>query len=411
MALIDLSDWLGEFSGENVVWYVKRLSANDTLANGSHQYGPYIPKEFLFKIFPNLYQPGQRCPDVYFDLYIDSHAYHRKVRAIWYNNKLHENPESGRNETRITQLGGKSSALLDPENTGTLAVFAFVLDDEGVAICCHVWVCEHETEVELVEGRIGPVDPGKWVIWPPTQPDVPALFGGERPSPPCWLEPAAMPPNWLTSFPTGQEIIHKTVEMRPCDGIDPDKRLMVRRVCEFEIFRSIEEAQELPVILRGFESVGEFIMRAQSILQRRKVRSGRSLELHAREIFLEENLPENEAFSHQPESELGKKPDFLFPSEAAYKDASFPEARLRMLAVKTTCKDRWRQILNEANRIPRKHLLTLQEGVSEAQFREMQNAGVSLVVPSPIISKFPKSVRPHLQSLESFIGDVRLLSL
>lgn len=80
-----------------------------------------------------------------------------------------------------------------------------------------------------------------------------------------------------------------------------------------------------------------------------------------------------------------------------------------MLAVKTTCRDRWRQILNEADRIPAKHLLTLQEGVSEGQFREMTGAGVQLVVPAKLIDAFPKSVRPHLQTLESFIGDVRLL--
>lgn len=78
--------------------------------------------------------------------------------------------------------------------------------------------------------------------------------------------------------------------------------------------------------------------------------------------------------------------------------------------MKTTCKDRWRQILNEADRIPVKHLLTLQEGVSEGQFREMTEAGVQLVVPVPLVSSFPKSVQPHLQSLESFIGDVRLLA-
>ena len=80
-----------------------------------------------------------------------------------------------------------------------------------------------------------------------------------------------------------------------------------------------------------------------------------------------------------------------------------------MLAVKTTCRDRWRQILNEADRIPAKHLLTLQEGISESQFNEMRGAGVQLVIPAALIDKFPKSVQPHLQTLESFIGDVRLL--
>lgn len=55
-----------------------------------------------------------------------------------------------------------------------------------------------------------------------------------------------------------------------------------------------------------------------------------------------------------------------------------------MLAVKTTCKDRWRQALNEANKINKIYLFTLQEGVSVAQFNEMRAEGVTLVVPSPL---------------------------
>jgi EcoRII C terminal len=66
-------------------------------------------------------------------------------------------------------------------------------------------------------------------------------------------------------------------------------------------------------------------------------------------------------------------------------------------------------VINEANRIPVKHLLTLQEGVSEGQFREMREAGVMLVVPTSLHSSYPDAVKPHLISLESFIGDVRLL--
>ena len=80
-----------------------------------------------------------------------------------------------------------------------------------------------------------------------------------------------------------------------------------------------------------------------------------------------------------------------------------------MLAVKTTCKDRWRQILNEADRIRIKHLLTLQEGVSQNQFAEMEAAGVQLVVPEGIRNSYPEGVRQRLQSLESFIADIRLL--
>lgn len=49
-----------------------------------------------------------------------------------------------------------------------------------------------------------------------------------------------------------------------------------------------------------------------------------------------------------------------------------------MLAVKTTCKDRWRQILNEADKIHQVHLFTLQEGVSLAQYREMRGVGCQI---------------------------------
>lgn len=147
-------------------------------------------------------------------------------------------------------------------------------------------------------------------------------------------------------------------------------------------------------------------MLAQPILQRRKSRSGRSLELHTRRIFIEEGLEEGRQFSWQAESEAGHRPDFLFPSAEAYKNQNFPAERLRMLAVKTTCRDRWRQILNEAARIERKNLLTLQEGVSESQFREMTEAGVQLVVPKPLAAKFPASVRPRLLTLDRFVGQV-----
>lgn len=407
----DLVEWLDEYGGSGFVWYVKRLSGNDTLANGSNQAGPYIPREVAFGFFPMLNQPAVKNPDVWLDLYVDSHPDHQQVRAVWYNNKLHGNPKNGRNETRLTNFGGQASALLDPESTGALTVFAFRKTDPAEVADCHVWVCRHETEEDLVEDRVGPVEPGKWLLWPPAQGGLLGLLQAPPVRASCWLADDEIPAAWRIKFPSGADIIRKAVELRADASLDPDKRLMRRRECEFEIFRSVEQAIELPHIMAGFTNIDSFIARAQTILQRRKARSGHSLELHAREIFLEERLVEGTHFAHQPVSEDGKTPDFLFPSVASYRDPSFPADRLRMLAVKTTCRDRWRQILNEADRIPAKHLLTLQEGVSETQFREMTNAGVQLVVPAGLTETFPKDVRPHLQTLESFIGDVRLLPI
>lgn len=403
MALSDFSNWLDEFADPSFIWYVKRLSGNDTLANNSNQAGPYIPKEFLLSIFPALNRQEIKNPDTWFDLRVDSHPDHRKVRAIWYNNKFHGNPTRGRNEARLTNFGGISSALLDPENTGAIAIFVFEISQQVSAEACYVWVCQNIPEEDLLEDRIGPIDPGQGKVWTAEESKYNAPKKISRLS--CWLELNEIPPAWLLKFPTGAEIIEKTIELRPGNDMDTDTRLVKRRDCEYEIFRSVEEAIELPNIEKGFNGIDEFVARAQTILQRRKSRSGRSLELHARKIFIEEGMKEDLDFSHQPESEPGKKPDFLFPSAAAYKDMSFPDAGLRMLAAKTTCKDRWRQIINEADRIPIKHLLTLQEGVSEMQFREMSEAGVKLVVPASLVSRFPKVVQPELKTFGSFLKE------
>ncbi len=108
----------------------------------------------------------------------------------------------------------------------------------------------------------------------------------------------------------------------------------------------------------------------------------------------------------RPSQKGNKKPDFLFPSAGAYHDTEFPVENLRMLAVKTTCKDRWRQILNEADKIHQVHLFTLQEGVSLAQYREMRESGVRLVVPSSLHKKYPEAVRAELMTLGAFIAEL-----
>ncbi len=400
MALADLADWLDSQSRKESLWFAKRLAANDTLANRANQAGPYIPKNILFTILPELNRPDENNPDVRFVMNIDSHGERRGIRAVWYNNK-------SRNEARITGFGGRSSPFLDPDNTGSLVLLVFPIVTDSFIPVCHAWVCRNSAEEDLVEDLIGPVEPGKGFLWAPEIPvgrDLVVPPSRERSR--CWLLENEIPQEWFRKFPSGAEIIRKTLEFRPLSGEIPDKRLLERRECEYEIFQSVEEAVELPFIRRGFSSVNEFVDRAQSILQRRKSRSGRSLELHLREIFLEDGLSEGKDFSCQAESEPGKKPDFIFPSVEAYRNPVFPSEKLRMLAAKTTCKDRWRQILNEADRIPTKHLLTLQEGVSENQFREMSESGVKLVVPGELHKSYPVSIRSQLLSLERFIGDV-----
>ena len=81
--------------------------------------------------------------------------------------------------------------------------------------------------------------------------------------------------------------------------------------------------------------------------------------------------------------------------------------KLHMLASKTCCKDRWRQVISEADRIKPKHLFTLQEGVSSNQLNEMYQNGIVLVVPQPIMSSFPADYRDKIMNLTGFVEYIR----
>ncbi len=105
--------------------------------------------------------------------------------------------------------------------------------------------------------------------------------------------------------------------------------------------------------------------------------------------------------------EAERRPDFIFPSKEAYHDTGFPADRLMFLGAKTTCKDRWRQILNEASRISCKYLFTLQQGVSLSQLEEMHEENVVLVVPKMYHQAFPGTSFEVLISLEEFIARVK----
>ena len=396
----ELTNWIEQVSGAQWYWYVKYLSGNDTLANGSHQAGPYIPRAIISDLFPSLSEGKEENPRAEFGALIDSHGTEVWLTAIWYNNRLRGGT---RNECRITNWGGASSPLLDPDATGSLCVLAFHKPDGRDVDVAHIWLCRSLAETEAIIDRVGPVEPGRGVVHNDSGLQLGIQVG--PPDRPCRLAVDEIEADWLLEFPDALRIVQMAVgRLSSTRNQSPDVRLLRRRDCEYEIFLSIEEAIVLPRLKQGFDKVDTFVDFANAVTNRRKARSGKSLELHAREVFREEKL----AHSHGQTSEAQKRPDFLFPSAEAYRNGSYPTAKLRMLAAKTTCKDRWRQILNEADRIQCKHLLTLQEGISPNQFAEMKNAGVVLVVPARLHESYHRDIRPELISLETFIEETRV---
>jgi hypothetical protein len=396
----DLADWLAKVSGPDWLWYAKYLSANDTYAKKNvHQGGPHLGKALFAEAFPVLSSRTvmEENPDLTLPTTIDSHGESLDLRLVWYNSKRLTGEKNGRDEARLTRWGRTDSPLVEPDATGSLVVFAFRVSPGADADALRIWRCRTPSEEDYLLDRMPEVEPGSGRIVSPNGAWTSAASTGN-----CALRDDEIPEAWKAAFPTGEALVEWAAQRRAERG-DADRRLVGRRRCEEQVFYSVERYHAMPRINRGFTSVEAFVEFAGSLTNRRKSRSGRSLELQARLIFREESI----AFAWQARTEQKKSPDFIFPSQAAYHDSGFPSESLRMLATKTTCKDRWRQILNEADRIPTKHLLTLQEGVSDAQFREMQRAGVQLVVPEPVMTSYPDEVRPHLVTLERFLAELR----
>ena len=74
-----------------------------------------------------------------------------------------------------------------------------------------------------------------------------------------------------------------------------------------------------------------------------------------------------------------------------------------MLGVKSTCKDRWRQVISEADRIKEKHLLTFEAAISTNQTHEMEYNHLQLVVPQDIHKTYSDTQQKWLMNITDFI--------
>ncbi|BDS05554.1 type II restriction endonuclease [Oceaniferula spumae] len=390
------TEYLEILNTEGYKWIAKRLSGNDTGLTGGHQAGVYFPRMFFEKFIPEVNTTECHNPRVNFPCYMPQCDIKTDLRAIYYNSKHF--PEKGLkkkyDEFRLTGWGGAEAPAQNSENTGCILIFAVKKREAGYQAVA--LVAESKEEDKFFEEWLGePVDPGSFY-----DSDRHLTFNHSSED-----QHAEIPREWLDEFPTGRKIYEHIVELLPHAERSGslDRLLLQRRAKEFELFEIIEKFHVQPHLKEGFETLDKFLSLALSVANRRKSRSGMSLELNLESIFKEERL----IFETQAMTETRKKPDFLFPSASAYHDPEFERSKLKMLAAKTCCKDRWRQVLSEANKIEIKHLFTLQEGVSTNQLTEMDRGGLQLVVPEPNRKSFPRDWRRKILTLEEFISTVR----
>ncbi|GKO88977.1 type II restriction endonuclease [Klebsiella pneumoniae] len=216
----------------------------------------------------------------------------------------------------------------------------------------------------------------------------------------------------LELFPQGLPKSHEFSELarsrRPASPLaHPDEALMTWLAEEELLFRTYERYLVRNRLLQGFGhdggDVDAFVDFSLSVQNRRKSRVGFAFENHLSHLFKLHGLT-FEKGSSKNTTENKSKPDFLFPSFKAYHDISYPPEKLILLGAKTTCKDRWRQVLAEGDRVPNKHLVTIQPGISYSQLSEMKSKSLQLVVPYQLWESYPESVRDELISLKQFIA-------
>ena len=183
--------------------------------------------------------------------------------------------------------------------------------------------------------------------------------------------------------------------------LEPDKALVDYFEIESVLFKTFENyIVGLELKKRHIKDVDYFISYSLSVQNTRKVRAGKSFENHIKHILEVNGIN----FSYNKPTENNKKPDFLFPNIGSYSDSNFNSDNLYMLAAKTTCKERWKQVLSEADKIKKKHLITMEPAISENQTTLMIENNLQLVIPTSIQSTYNANQVDKLISFKEFIS-------
>lgn len=367
--------------------FFRYITANDVGSTGSHQAGFYVPKEAYRILFETPGIRGENKDKMVRILWQDD--FFTDSRFIYYG-------VGTRNEYRITRFG-RGFPFLEETYSGSLLILSEQSDEEYKA-----YVLSEDEDIEgffehfalSPTNRQRVIDQGDAMQWGYNSDKVLHFFLQHYTDFPETKEMAF----WGQKY----ELLCNQIGRRAIIS-NPDNTLLAWIETEYKLFRALEEKLYKPYYSSPFESCNQLIEFANTILNRRKSRAGKSLEHHLGRIFRVSKL----LFDTQVQTEGNRKPDFIFPSANAYHSLSFPKEKLIFLGAKTTCKDRWRQILNEAERIPHKYLFTLQKGISVGQLREMSSERVTLVVPQSHLNSFAPEFQNQIYSLKQFLDLVQ----
>lgn len=364
---------------------LKFISANDTGLTGSHQSGFYLPRSVWQMYTPFPPEKGR----------LDKHP----ISIQWPDGRLTDSVitwygKETRAEYRLTRFG-RDFPWLTHDSVGSLLVLIPKSPTDFSA-----YVLDSEDDIEELQAALGVVPFDRWGVY---RQGVAEVIGEDE----CIENEIRRFVQPLDAFPTGDEFSESARRfLEKClDGglntLDSDAALLRSLATEYRLFRMAERLLCQNDITRVFKDIDDFLRTAATIMNRRKSRAGRSLENHTDFLLTRSEIP------HEMRPEIDGRPDIVIPNRAAYYDDDFPQEKLFIVGVKTTCKDRWRQVLNEGRRVKRKFILTTQPGISSNQLDEMAKAKVTLVVPKVLHNDYPPAHPIGILSLEDFFQKAR----
>jgi hypothetical protein len=362
----------------------KVVSRNDAGVTGSHQSGIYLPKAawpFFSSTAPAEEENRRESAAITWPDGTASDAI-----VSWYG-------RGSRSEFRLTRLGNAGRKWLGNDAVGDLWV---LVPQGGGQFKAHV--LRTEEEATALSAALGIETGDRWGLYQKSGPD--AADGR-------YMDWARREAAQHADFPAGRimaELARKGVKECHAKVLQQsaDGRLLAWLEAEYALYREIERRVCGDAVQQKFGSVEEFLAAASTIMNRRKSRAGHSLEEHVEHLLREAGI----AFEAQPAIDGNVRPDILLPGKSAYDDPQHPADHLVVLGLKTTCRDRWRQVLNEGKRVTVKHLLTLQPAMSKAQLAEMQEARLQLIVPAPLHAGYDLPAGFSLLTVQQFVEEM-----
>lgn len=190
----------------------------------------------------------------------------------------------------------------------------------------------------------------------------------------------------------------------PCPG---DAIMKISRDIEFRLYRDAELRHRAAEVIRIITSGGDDIVASVvrgfpelnaaflSASQHRKSRAGRSFEHHVSRLLQDGGI----VFKAQMVTG-GRRPDFVLPGVSLSGGRKRLPADGLVLSVKTTLRERWKQITSEQFGCPL-FLATVDDRVSAQAIHDMEQQNICLVVPE-ILTKPRDSVYHGSSNVISF---------